>query len=66
MQTDPRPSPMYCDDGNIDRGDGCDELCNIEQGFACTGGDQTQPDTCQEVCGDGIRKSEYTCDDGNL
>jgi cysteine-rich repeat protein len=26
----------YCDDGNRDPGDGCDENCTVEDGFHCT------------------------------
>ncbi|KRX07476.1 Insulin-like growth factor binding protein, N-terminal [Pseudocohnilembus persalinus] len=35
-----------CDDGNTDNGDGCDGNCTIEQGWTCSGGSYSQPDTC--------------------
>ena len=28
-------STEECDDGNVDPGDGCNEACNIENGFSC-------------------------------
>jgi cysteine-rich repeat protein len=52
--------PEACDDGNAEKGDGCDDLCMIEAGFACTG----QPSVCTPVCGDGMVKGAETCDDG--
>lgn len=34
-----------CDDGDTDPDDGCDELCQVEDGFSCTG----EPSVCVEV-----------------
>ena len=30
------------------------------------GGSATTPDTCTEICGDGLDKGGYACDDGNI
>ena len=38
-----------CDDGNIISGDGCSSKCNIEDGFKCEGGNETNPDFCVEI-----------------
>jgi cysteine-rich repeat protein len=35
-----------CDDGNIEDGDGCSHFCSIENGYTCSGGTKTSPDTC--------------------
>lgn len=60
----------YCDDGNIMDNDGCSSMCEVETGASCMGGNTTSPDTCSEVCGDGITvgiNDDLThCDDGNL
>ena len=37
---------LPCDDGNLDSGDGCDELCNVETGYQCSGGNRDQSDIC--------------------
>ncbi|MCH7568905.1 MAG: hypothetical protein IIA87_05810 [Nanoarchaeota archaeon] len=37
--------PETCDDGNTTPGDGCDELCQIESGWICTG----VPSNCVQV-----------------
>lgn len=50
-----------CDDGNLINGDGCDNLCQIEIGYECTG----EPSICSPICGDGIIISPETCDDVN-
>ncbi len=61
-----------CDDGNLADGDGCDSYCRVEKGYTCGGGqcgglpNNIVPDTCQEICGDGIQLGHYGCDDGNL
>ena len=47
-------------------GDGCNNLCKVEIGWTCTGGNQSNPDTCAEICGDGINLGFHECDDGNL
>ena len=36
-----RPNSSYCDDGNLDAGDGCSQSCSVEAGFRCDGGDST-------------------------
>jgi cysteine-rich repeat protein len=52
-----------CDDGNTVPGDGCSNLCMIEDGFSC----ENTPSTCvRVVCGDGNIQSSESCDDGNL
>ncbi|CDW87712.1 lipoprotein [Stylonychia lemnae] len=60
----------YCDDGNVNAGDGCNANCLIENGFSCSGGSTTHYDTCYENCGDGRRFTDAGtttfCDDGNL
>jgi cysteine-rich repeat protein len=52
-----------CDDGNGAPGDGCTEVCTVEQGWAC----EQEPSECATVCGDGdlVTDSEE-CDDGNV
>ena len=37
---------LQCDDGNKRKGDGCNELCEIEEGYKCQGGSKDSPDTC--------------------
>ena len=56
-----------CDDGNILNTDGCTQYCEIEIGFTCKGGTETNADTCTSICGDGHMYSAYeACDDGNV
>ncbi len=59
-------STEFCDDGDLENGDGCDERCRVEAGFDCTG----EPSVCREVsfCGDGIVTAVLgeQCDDGGL
>ena len=52
-----------CDDSNTASGDGCSNLCAVEQGYACTG----TPSVCTiiSVCGDGAITGSETCDDAN-
>ena len=56
-----------CDDWNQYDGDGCNSTCYIETGWQCTGGAaaNASPDTCVEICGDGLWLGQYACDDGN-
>ncbi len=37
---------MACDDGNVIKGDGCDDVCAIEAGWKCGGGTPSTPDSC--------------------
>lgn len=69
-----------CDDGNRANGDGCNEDCNIEDGFSCTDVNRlsfcflTEPinivdptEPVVPICGDGLfdpTNGEF-CDDGN-
>eukprot|EP00961_Rhodomonas_salina_P037329 501695-Rhodomonas_salina.1 len=55
-----------CDDGNLDNGDGCNSLCQIERGWSCVGG--ITADNCTVGgCGDGLRAQGIEgCDDANL
>jgi len=55
----------YCDDGNHVSGDGCSPYCLVECGYVCSGGDESNADTCLTVCGDGVRAGREECDDGN-
>jgi cysteine-rich repeat protein len=60
------PEENYCDDGNNKDGDGCSSTCQVEIGYHCLGGSKSCPDTCKEICGDGIDLGLLGCDDGNL
>ena len=55
-----------CDDGNTINGDGCNNDCQTEPGWSCSGGSPTGPDTCTTICGDGINPLIKHCDDGNI
>lgn len=35
-----------CDDGNLINGDGCNDYCEIEDGWTCNGGGSTKRDNC--------------------
>ena len=35
-----------CDDGNTVSGDGCSDICEIEEYYTCTGGTMSSPDYC--------------------
>jgi cysteine-rich repeat protein len=52
-----------CDDGNVDNGDGCTKLCQVEANWDCP----TPGQKCIfiAVCGNGILTSDEACDDGN-
>ena len=56
---------VECDDGNDNDGDGCDEDCEVEDGYYCEGGDLYTADTCYEICGDAKNMGVNECDDGN-
>ncbi len=51
-----------CDDGNSSSGDGCNILCNIETGWACTG----EPSTCTVLCGNNQLDAGEQCDGAQL
>ena len=38
-----------CDDGNTVDGDGCSSLCQVEDGFHCSGGTYDTPDVCVDI-----------------
>ncbi len=52
-----------CDDGNIQNGDGCTRLCQVELDWVCSGAGRLCVPTV--VCGDGKLASVESCDDGN-
>ena len=58
-----------CDDGNTAGLDGCDALCRVETGYACTssnpyGSGLGGRTACVPICGDGLRVGNEECDDG--
>ncbi|MCB9359594.1 DUF4215 domain-containing protein [Candidatus Woesearchaeota archaeon] len=53
--------PETCDDGNTNSSDGCNSICQTEQGWGCNG----QPSICVEDCGDGLIVGDEECDDSN-
>jgi len=54
-----------CDDGNIEKGDGCDADCKVEKGWSCAGGSWKHESSCDK-CGNGKLRSMEQCDDGNI
>ncbi len=49
----------FCDDGNINSGDGCSNMCEVEENWGCYG----QPSICsQQNCGNGVREGLEECD----
>lgn len=42
--------PEKCDDGNLLNGDGCSNLCIIENGYKCF----NAPSNCSPICGDAL------------
>ena len=50
---------LGCSDGNQKLGDGCNDGCEVERGWECTGGDGTKGDQCKEICGDGFNQGQY-------
>jgi len=53
-------APEFCDDGNNDNDDGCDENCQVEPGYGCAPGEG-----CSPICGDGQVLGDEECDDSN-
>lgn len=51
-----------CDDGNIERGDGCSS-CTVDPYYTCPAAGQSCVSTIE--CGDGRRDPGEACDDGN-
>jgi cysteine-rich repeat protein len=64
-QVKKRDPADYCDDGNK-AGGGCDDSCKTVPGWSCTGGTTNSPDTCTEICEDGLLVGTEVCDDGGL
>ena len=49
-----------CDDGNLEINDGCNDICQIENGF------NYDANGCAPICGDNLKVNGEACDDGNL
>lgn len=47
-----------CDDRNLFSNDGCNSVCQVEQGWTCPG----TPSICTTKCGDGIKAGPEECD----
>lgn len=54
-----------CDDGNMDKGDGCTTKCKILAGWDCWEYDGDWDSTCERLCGNGDLDKGEDCDDGN-
>jgi cysteine-rich repeat protein len=64
-----------CDDGNLTTGDGCSNICLLEDGEPCTDNAQCESTICDTVdsntcepantCGNGALEAGEACDDGN-
>ena len=37
---------LECDDGNLINGDGCSDVCEVEEGYECMNGSQTEVSVC--------------------
>lgn len=64
-----RDSASYCDDGNLDCGDGCSSSCTVETSWVCSGGSRTSKDVCRSdsrLCGDGTVQRSEACDMGAM
>ena len=53
-----------CDDANTESGDGCDDACEIEEGFVCQNTEQGSSN-CTALCGDGLIQGAEECDPGS-
>jgi len=53
-------SDERCDDGNQDSADGCSDVCEVEMGWDCSGGE------CEPVCGDNLIVGDEVCDGTDL
>ncbi len=68
-------APESCDDGNLTTGDGCSNLCLLEDGEPCANNAQCESTICDTVgsntcelanrCGNGALEASEACDDGN-
>ncbi len=38
-----------CDDGNTQDGDGCNSICQVENGYLCEGGTKNSKDICKNI-----------------
>ena len=57
-----RVSDEICDDGSDD-GEGCEIGCQaFAAGWLCSGGTPSGPDSCFEICGDGLIVGAEECD----
>jgi len=49
-----------CDDGNLDSGDGCSDLCEEEENWRCYGGNEKQADYCSDPRSLDVRVKTYS------
>ena len=52
-----------CDDGNVESGDGCSKICQVESNYDCS--KPGQPCKNLAECGNNVVTSDEACDDGN-
>jgi len=67
--------PEGCDDGNTTTGDGCSNVCLLEDGEPCANDAQCESTICDTIesdacepansCGNGALEAGEACDDGN-
>ena len=67
--------PEGCDDGNTTAGDGCSDVCLLEDGEPCANDAQCKSTICDTIesdacepansCGNGALEAGEACDDGN-
>lgn len=61
-----REGAEKCDDANTNNGDGCNQNCQVENGWTCQMTAGSQLDNCtQHICGNGVQESSEECDDAN-